>query len=105
MAMRVPDLHVRAESRAGRRAEPGKPHVYLFALTWPAAPEADCGGIGGMLLPSIPAGEDLPNRAQGAESRGPEDQRRRWFAVGIDHKTSQESRYYADQPIRWPNSS
>ena len=53
----------------------------------------------------IPAGEDLPSRTQGAESKGPEDERRGWFAVGIGHKTSQESRYDAGQPIQWPNSS
>ena len=53
----------------------------------------------------IPAGEDLPNRTQGAESKGPEDERRGWFAVGIGHKTSQESGYCAGQPIQWPNSS
>ena len=28
-----------------------------------------------------------------------------WFPVGIGYKTSQESRYYAGQPIQWPNSS
>ena len=30
---------------------------------------------------------------------------RGWFPVGIGYKTSQESRYYAGQPIQWPNSS
>ena len=53
----------------------------------------------------IPAGEDLPSRTQGAESKGPEDERLGWFAVGIATKTSQESEYCAGQPIQWPNSS
>ncbi|MBI2469220.1 MAG: phage integrase N-terminal SAM-like domain-containing protein [Candidatus Rokubacteria bacterium] len=74
-------------------------------LTWPAAFQLNHGGIGRRIMQPIPAGEDLPNRAQGAESKGSEDETRGCFPVGIRCKNSQESPYYAGQPIHWSNSS
>jgi hypothetical protein len=40
---------------------------------------------------TIRAREDRPRRTPGPESKGPDDERRGWFAVGIGRKTSQES--------------
>lgn len=97
------DLHARAESRAGRRAEPSGPDVH--PVTWLAAPELNDGGIGCRIMQPIPAGEDLSNRAQGAESKEPEDETRGCFPAGIRCKNSQESPYYAGQPIHRSNSS
>ena len=53
----------------------------------------------------IPTREDLPNRTQAAESKGPKVEVRGGLPVGIGCKNLQESRYYAGQPIRWSNWS
>jgi hypothetical protein len=74
-------------------------------VTWLAALEPNHSGIDCRRKQCISAGDDPPTRMEGAELKGPEDERRGWFAVGIGHKTSQESQYEAGQPIQWPNSS
>jgi len=61
-------------------------------VTWVAAPEADHGGIGCKSTVPIPAGADPSNRAQRADSKGPQAETRDLLLAGIAFRKSQEWR-------------
>jgi hypothetical protein len=74
-------------------------------MIWLAALAPKHSGIGCRTTQPIPAGDDPDNRTQEGESRRLDVETRERSPVGMGCKTSQGSRSYAGQPIRWPNCS
>ena len=97
------DLHPRPESRAGRGEEPGGPDVR--PMTTSATLESIRIGIRRATSQPISTREGRSARTQVAGSKGRGASRRGRFQIGICCRSSQGLRYYADQPIQWPNCS
>jgi hypothetical protein len=75
------------------------------AVIWLAALAPKHSGIGCRIKQPIPVQDALDNRAQVGERKRLGVETRARSRVGMGRKISQESRYYAGQPIWWPNCS
>jgi hypothetical protein len=97
------DLHARAESWPGGRAESGGPNV--LPMTPPAASSAMCAKIRGRAAPRISARQRSVIAAQDRGAKGPKVSRANRRNVEAGRVGSQRLPLYADLRILWPNSS